>query len=137
MSQVGCFWFVPANLRRYSALVADMVPIDEAPDQDGLRVGLRNQKDFWDELALRDVRWLRRHGWPVSVAGRTANDFPGGTVAYNLALKRSVLTVDPALASPAFVRELSAHFGFEHKNAIVRQSIRTTIDCVAPPKPWY
>lgn len=137
MTEVGHFWFVPANIKTYSALVADMVPAHEARGKDGLRIGPRSKREFWDALASRDPRWLRRHGWPISIAGRAAGDFPGGTVAFHLASRSVLLSVDPAVSSPDYLRELAAHFGFECRSAKVSLSRRNLADQVGPPKPWY
>lgn len=137
MIEVGHFWFVPANIRTYSALVTDMIPMHEAPCIGGLRMIPRNKRAFWDPLASRDPRWLRRSGWPISISGRAFDDFPGGSVVFDLAAKRVLLTVDPVLSSSEFVQELSAHFGFLRQTVTIQECRGSGTISVAPPKPWY
>jgi len=121
----------------HSALVADMVPVEQAHCVRSLRIMPRSRRSFWDALAARDPRWLRQRGWPISIAGRTAGDFPGGTIAYDTAGQRALITIDPPVSSVDFLRELAAHFGFDRTRTVICLTWPTQMVHVAPPKPWY
>ena len=137
MTEVGHFWFVPANIKTYSALVADMVPAHEAPCIDGLRVAPHSKRQFWDGLASHDPRWLRRRGWPVSIAGREEGDFPGGSVVYHVTAGIFQLVMDADLANPIYQREVADHFGLDLTCARFQLTVQRLGRPVAPPKPWY
>jgi len=137
VTEVGHFWFVAANIRTYSALVADLVPAHEATSINGLWVGPRSKRQFWDALASRDPHWLRRRGWPTSIAGRAAYDFPGGSVSYHLASGTVQIVMDAELAAPIYQREVANHFGFELGRASFQLTSGRLMRPVAPPKPWY
>ena len=137
MSSVGCFWFVPANIKTYSALVADTVPAYEAPCINGLRVAPHSKRQFWDSLASRDPRWLRQRGWPVSIAGCVERDFPGGNVVYHATTGTFQIVMDADLANPIYQREVANHFGLDLTCDSFRLTRQRLGRPVAPPKPWY
>ena len=137
MTEVGHFWFVPANIRTYSALVAHIVPVEQAHCLFGLKIMPCGRRKFWDSLAARDPHWLRRQGLPISIAGRLVGDFPGGSVSYHAASGTHHIVMDAELAAPNYQREVANQFGFELGCACFQFTPRGLKCPVAPPKPWY
>lgn len=137
MTYVGHFWFVPANIRTYSALVADTVPLHETRCIAGVRQSPRNPRCFWDDLASRDPQWLRRRGWPISMAGRTLTDFAGGTVSYEKLPGQFEVEMDGELTSPDFAQEVVAHFGIPLERTQFRWREAQARNPIGLPKPWY
>ena len=138
MTCVGSFWFVPANIRTYSALVADMVDIDGAVRRGGALVSPNNPEQFWGNLALRDRAWLRRKGLPVAIAGSDTTDFPRGSVQYNPVTGQSAIELDEAIAGAAYVAWVIAAFGLQTEaTAIYPCPTSLPKRPIGPPKPWY
>ena len=130
-------WFVLANIRTYSAMVADMVPAHEAPFIDGIRVAPHSKPKFWNGLASHNPRLLRRHGWPVSIAVRAEEDFPGGSVVYHVAAGTFQLIMDADLANPIYQREVAGPFGLDLTCASFQLTGQRLGRPVAPPKPCH
>ena len=129
--QIGYFWFVPANLRQYSALVA--LPCDDAVGADHHR-----REAWWSALADQSVRDLRRAGLPSSIAGRRVDAFPSGKVCLDRAANSAEINVDGAIAGRDYLAWVIGEFdldGFEI--AVVPASRTPAPDPVGPPKPWY
>ncbi len=138
MTCVGSFWFVPANIRTYSALVADTVDIGGAVGRGDALVSSADPDQFWRNLASRDRAWLRRKGFPVAIAGTNADDFPRGSVRYDPVTGRSEIELDEAIAGADYAAWVIAAFGLQTEaTAIYPCSINQRAWPIGPPKPWY
>lgn len=138
MIYVGCFWFVPANIRPYSALVADVVETSGAVRRGRALVSPNDPERFWRNLASRDRTWLRRKGLPAVMAGSNADDFPRGSVQYDPVTGQSAIALDGAIGGAAYMAWVMAAFGLQAETtAIFPRSTSLLARPIGPPKPWY
>src|SRR5687767_2586935 len=108
MSYVGVFWFVPANLGGYSALVADMAPIEAVPTRGGVKRHPRSHSEYWSDLAQLGVRGLRSIGHPKVIAEADWRTYPRGHVEFEVECRRFMVRVDARLRSPEFIAAVVA-----------------------------
>ena len=131
MIQAAYFWFVPANLRPYSAMVA-MAPAD-AEDMD-----CPDREIWWAALANRSVRELRRKGMPGSIAGRSCDAFPSGIVRLDRDANTAEIHLDEAIAGQDYLFWVIAEFALNGMELTVLPAPRGPVrESVGAPKPWY
>lgn len=132
MIQAGYFWFVQANLRHYSAIVA-------MTGADAGEAGFPDRETWWAALANQSVRELRRAGWPGAIAGRCSDAFPSGTVQIDLITNIAKIQVDEAIMGMDYVAWVIREFGLADLGTTVVPMARRapSLDPVGPPKPWY
>ena len=132
MIEAGYFWFVPANLQPYSAMVA-MAQVD-AEDAD-----YPVRETWWTALANQSVRELRRGGWPGAIAGRCSDAFPSGTVYIDPIANTAEIRIDEAIMGEDYVVWVIREFGLAELVTTVVAVARSaaSTEPVGPPKPWY
>lgn len=128
--QGGTFWFVPANIGAYSALIAmhcdQSAPAEEAAEA------------WWNGLAAQDKRQLQRTGFPRAIAGRRCGDFPSGHVAINSEAGSAEICIDEAIAGQDYIDWVNAEFGLAGMDiVIVPVTCTPAPEKVGPPKAWY
>lgn len=138
MIAVGYFWFVPANIKSFSALVTDIDEARGTTRQGKAAVRAPDPAEFWRRLAARDRTWLRSRGLPVAIAGTDACAFPGGSVLYDRNAGKAVVELDAAIAGPAYTAWVMAAYSLDAQStAITVRSAEQPTTQVGPPKPWY
>lgn len=138
MIRKGHFWFVPANIKSYSALVTDLVEAKVKTRQGEAAVRALDPAEFWRRLAARDRAWLRSKGLPLAIAGTDACAFPGGSVRYDRNTGKAVVELDAAIAGPAYTAWVLAAYSLDAQSTvIIVRSAKQPTTQVGPPKPWY
>lgn len=128
MSHVGIFWFVPANLGGWSALVADMAPVEDVPADDGVKRYPGNHAEVWAGLARLGERRLRAIGCPRVIAQVDYRTYPRGRVEFEVGGRRFIVRADGRLTSAEFVRPIVALFGLpmDHLTVLQEPSLSRT-----------
>lgn len=137
MSYVGVFWFVPANLGGYSALLADMAPIEAVPARGGVKRHPRSHAEHWTDLAQRGVRGLRSIGYPKVIAEADYRTYPRGHVEFEAGCRRFIVRTDARLQGQGFIASVVAHFQIlpGHLTVLAHPSY-VSVGPLDPLKPW-
>lgn len=137
MSHVGIFWFVPANFGGWSALVTDMAPLEEMPEQGGLKRHPRSHAGQWAELAQLGVRGLRARGYPRIIAEADYRTYPRGRVEFEVGGRRFIVRADARLQGQEFIAQVVAHFDIPVGHLTVFPDPGyVSVGPLHPPKPW-
>lgn len=138
MSNVGIFWFVPANIHDLSALVTDMTPIAEASDYAGLKTHDRGHYEYWSSLARLGPRGLRLQGLPRVIATAEYETYPRGRIVYDPSRAHFTIYADRQLHKPTYIAWITALFDIPDGGYSVEgdQHYARSLP-VGPPKPWY
>lgn len=137
MSHVGIFWFVPANMGGWSALVADMAPIEGVPANEGVKRHLVDHAAHWARLARLGVRALRAEGKPRIIATTDYRTYPRGRVEFEVGGRRFIIRADARLLGADHIATVVAHFDIPvgHLTVFSEPAYRSA-EGIGPPKPW-
>lgn len=137
MSHVGIFWFVPANFGGWSALIADMAPFEDVPDEGGLKRHPRSHAEHWAEMAQLGGKALRGRGYPRIIAQSDYRTYPRGDVEFEVGGRRFIVRADARLQRSDFIASVVAHFDIPVGHlTVLNAPDYTSLGLIGLPKPW-
>ena len=137
VSHVGIFWFVPANMGGWSALISDMAPIEEVRACSGEKRYPVHHADCWAKLARLGVHGLRRQGYPRIIAEADYRMYPRGRVDFEVGGRRFIVRADGRLCASTYIDSIVAYFDIPVGHlTVLKEADYMSIKDVGRPKPW-